>query len=142
MVENGELTTKQTGGVVVASHQISTLDESPVSLPTNCLPLAHQVAGHFYGKGRTKLGLLQTSEGLVLKPVQSPPRGEREHNFFKRLFQADDAELNEDEIQLRNLLPTYRGSLVHNESKFIVMFEVFRFCIKYFIAKLESIQVF
>ena len=26
------------------------------SLPVNCLPLTHQVAGHFYGKGRTKLG--------------------------------------------------------------------------------------
>jgi hypothetical protein len=25
-------------------------------LPTNCLPLYHQVAGHFFGKGRTKLG--------------------------------------------------------------------------------------
>ena len=27
-------------------------------LPSNCLPLAHQVAGHFYGKGKTKLGKL------------------------------------------------------------------------------------
>lgn len=26
------------------------------SLPSNCFPLVHQVAGHFYGKGRTKLG--------------------------------------------------------------------------------------
>ena len=85
-------------------------------LPSNCLPLSHQVAGHFYGKGKTKLGLLETRDGYVLKPVQSPPRGEREHNFFKRIFSSDDAVLNQDEIQLRNFLPTYRGSLIHNDS--------------------------
>jgi hypothetical protein len=27
------------------------------SIPANCAPLTHQVAGHFYGKGRTKLGI-------------------------------------------------------------------------------------
>jgi hypothetical protein len=25
-------------------------------LPLNCLPLSHQVAGHFYEKGKAKLG--------------------------------------------------------------------------------------
>jgi len=88
-----------------------------IVLPQNCMPLTHQVAGHFFGKGKTKLGLLQSNDGFVLKPVQSPPRGEREHNFFKRLFQSDESLLNSDEIELRNLLPTYRGSLNHNESK-------------------------
>jgi 1D-myo-inositol-tetrakisphosphate 5-kinase/inositol-polyphosphate multikinase len=119
MVENGEKIEHNDAATPVIAHQDSVSDETPahsVSLPTNCLPLAHQVAGHFYGKGRTKLGLLQTGDGLVLKPVQSPPRGEREHNFFKRIFHADDAELNEDEIELRKHLPTYRGSMVHNES--------------------------
>ena len=28
-----------------------------VDLPENCCPLVHQVAGHFYGQGRTKLGI-------------------------------------------------------------------------------------
>ena len=60
---------------------------------------------------------MQTNDGYVLKPVQSPPRGEREHNFFKRIFSSDDSDLNQDEINLRNFLPTYRGSLIHNESK-------------------------
>ena len=27
-----------------------------INLPLNCSPLTHQVAGHFYGQGRTKLG--------------------------------------------------------------------------------------
>lgn len=97
-------------------EQSNTLNDLK-TLPLNCCPLVHQVAGHFYGKGRTKLGLLQTADGLVLKPVQSPPRGEREHSFFKRLFCSDDSELNPHEIELRSLLPTYRGSLVHNDSK-------------------------
>jgi 1D-myo-inositol-tetrakisphosphate 5-kinase/inositol-polyphosphate multikinase len=91
-------------------------------LPHNCMPLAHQVAGHFFGKGKTKLGLLQSNDGFVLKPVQSPPRGEREHTFFKRLFQSDENLLNSDETELRNLLPTYRGSLNHNDSKFLTRF--------------------
>jgi len=26
-------------------------------IQSNCLQLSHQVAGHFFGKGRTKLGL-------------------------------------------------------------------------------------
>lgn len=110
-------------------------------LPQNCLPLHHQVAGHFFGKGRTKLGnykepmilnddsifpyqfyltgFLQTDDGCVLKPVQSPPRGEREHNFFKRIFKSNQSDLNEDEQELKKLLPNYRGSFVHNESKLL-----------------------
>ena len=71
---------------------------------------------HFY-EIITK-GLLQTNDGNVLKPVQSPPRGEREHNFFKRIFSSEDSDLNQDEINLRSFLPTYRGSLIHNESNF------------------------
>ena len=78
---------------------------------------------------------MQTSDGLVLKPVQSPPRGEREHNFFKRLFPEHNeavnhspnavdtciGKLNEDERDLRKLLPTYRGSFVHNDIVYIKM---------------------
>lgn len=86
-------------------------------LPKNCLPLIHQVAGHFFGKGRTKLGFLQTNDGYVLKPAQAPPRGEREHNFYKRIFSSNDDHLNEDEKELRHLLPNYRGAFYHNESK-------------------------
>lgn len=115
MVENG--------GVDVESHQqpesaggSNSLDLDLSSLPKNCLPLVHQVAGHFYGKGRTKLGLLQTNDGLVLKPVQSPPRGEREHQFYKDVFLNADCQLNSDQLELRKFLPAYRGSLTHNQS--------------------------
>jgi 1D-myo-inositol-tetrakisphosphate 5-kinase/inositol-polyphosphate multikinase len=93
-------------------------------LPFNCMPLSHQVAGHFYEKGKAKLGFLQTKDGFVLKPMQSPPRGEREHNFFKRIFASDDSVLNQDEIKLRNLLPTYRGLFKHNEICYIKMDDI------------------
>ena len=88
--------------------------ESQLSLPASCSPLQHQVAGHF--------GFLQTSDGFILKPVQSPPRGEREHNFFRRIFSptcGDD--LNSDEQELRTLLPHYRGSLSHADMVYIRM---------------------
>ena len=59
---------------------------------------------------------MQTNDGHVLKPVQSPPRGEREHNFFKRIFSSNEHILSEDEKELKMLVPTYKGSFIHNES--------------------------
>ena len=44
MVENGTETNEE--------KQETAAD----NLPLNWFPLAHQVAGHFYGKGKTKLG--------------------------------------------------------------------------------------
>ena len=99
-------------------------DDTLVEMPLNCAPLSHQVAGHFYGQGRTKLGLLQTNDGIILKPVQSPPHGEREHDFYKRLFQRKDHELSGDEVELRKLLPTYRGFVLHNEITYIKLDDV------------------
>jgi len=71
-------------------------------------------------------GFLQTNDGLVLKPVQSPPRGEREHNFFKKIFSSVESELNQDEKELKNLLPTYRGPFMHNNSKSLYFWFSFR----------------
>jgi inositol-polyphosphate multikinase len=65
------------------------------------------------------LGLLQTNDGYVLKPLQSAPRGERELGFFIRIFSNDEFNLNEDERELRKLLPTFRGLFTHNESNLI-----------------------
>jgi len=74
---------------------------------------------YIFCKIKFDLGFLQTNDGLVLKPVQSPPRGEREHNFFKRIFSSNESDLNEDEKELKNLLPIYRGSVIYNNSKLI-----------------------
>ena len=102
--------------MVEDGEEASAVNEETL-LPDDCLPLAHQVAGHFYGKGKTKLGLLQTNDGHVLKPVQSPPRGEREHNFFKRLFSSPSDQLNRDELDLRRIIPAYFGSIVHGDGE-------------------------
>lgn len=52
MVENGTVEKETT----VTSNKSNGLVVDTSVLPTNCLPLTHQVAGHFFGKGRTKLG--------------------------------------------------------------------------------------
>lgn len=122
MVENKKLASPNSGSILAGAGgstmtTTSTLESKDVmEMPHNCLPLMHQVAGHFHGRGRTKLGLLQTNDGLILKPVQSPPNGQREHEFYKRLFQRDESELNQDELELKRLTPTYRGALIHNNS--------------------------
>ena len=62
------------------------------------------------------LGLLQTDDGFILKPVQPPPRGENEHNFYKQIFLSDEDKINEDEFDLRDFLPTYHGAYIHDNS--------------------------
>jgi len=57
MVENGDESIEK------KEEQVTTLD---TLLPSNCLPLAHQVAGHFYGKGKTKLGKLSSLNIIVV----------------------------------------------------------------------------
>ena len=51
--------------------------------------------------------MLQHADGSVLKPVQPPPRGEREVAFYKKLFEpsCDDPVL----ITLRPFLPKFLG---------------------------------
>ena len=65
---------------------------------------------------------MQTDDGLVLKPVQGAGRGEREHNFFKRIFNSNISDLNEDEKEMKSLLPHYRGFCIHNDSNFLQIF--------------------
>lgn len=74
-------------------------------LPDGVCNLAMQISGHFHGAG--KLGMLQTSDGWVLKPVQSPPRGTREVRFYETVFneECSDTILTD----LRQLLPRYAG---------------------------------
>ncbi|GAB6029381.1 hypothetical protein CHUAL_005147 [Chamberlinius hualienensis] len=66
-----------------------------------------QIAGHAVVKGSTKPGMMKHEDGSVLKPILPPPRGLRELNFYKRVFDKDC----QDEVinQLRPLLPIYRG---------------------------------
>ena len=108
-------------------------------LPLNLTNIEHQVAGHNLGS-KTKLGqiildtqffyiyiyidhelfnlgFLKSDNGLLLKPIQAPPRGDREHNFYKKIFQTPDLdELNNDEKELKNLIPKYHGLHINDDS--------------------------
>uniref|UniRef100_G3RNN7 Kinase n=1 Tax=Gorilla gorilla gorilla TaxID=9595 RepID=G3RNN7_GORGO len=63
------------------------------------LPLSHQVAGHMNGKD--KVGILQHSDGTVLRQLQPPPRGPREHMVYAA--DCSDGVL----LELRKYLPKY-----------------------------------
>lgn len=76
-------------------------------LPPGTKPLANQVAGHKYGEGKTKLGCLQHEDGTVLKPVQGPPRGQREMDFYTTAF--DENCSNNTLINLRQFVPKFSG---------------------------------
>ncbi|KAI3380943.1 hypothetical protein SNEBB_006780 [Seison nebaliae] len=52
-------------------------------LPHRFYALPNQVAGHFHGRGKTKLGMIKRSGGAeIMKAVQHPPRGHREKCFY------------------------------------------------------------
>ncbi|XP_060080444.1 inositol polyphosphate multikinase-like [Ylistrum balloti] len=76
-------------------------------LPLGTKPLANQVAGHKYGEGKTKLGCLQHEDGTVLKPVQGPPRGQREMDFYTTAF--DENCSNKTLFNLRQFIPKFSG---------------------------------
>jgi 1D-myo-inositol-tetrakisphosphate 5-kinase/inositol-polyphosphate multikinase len=55
-------------------------------------------------------GCLQHDDGTILKPVQYPPKGQREVDFYQQVFgeqAADDKAL----LQLRDLVPKFHGVL-------------------------------
>ncbi|XP_022254491.1 inositol polyphosphate multikinase-like isoform X1 [Limulus polyphemus] len=78
------------------------------TLPDDTTVLLHQVAGHFHGKGKHKLGMLKHKDGSILKPViQEDIRGPREKAFYTKVFDAfcSDPVF----LQLQSFLPKYRG---------------------------------
>ena len=52
-------------------------------------------------------GFKVTVDDCVLKPVQRPPKGEREISFYEAVF--DKAEERNEVLQLRRFLPQYFG---------------------------------
>lgn len=93
-------------------------------LPPNTEPLEHQVAGHFYGRSKTKFGLLQnTVTGDVLKPLLNPPRGPREHQFYVQMF-SDDVS---NELQaLRPFLPKFLGTCEYDGMQYLILENILR----------------
>ena len=81
-------------------------------------PLETQIAGH--GSGES--GMLEHESGLVLKPVQAPPRGLREARFYQNLYNS----ALEEDVRMRSFAPKYFGTenvkMANGEfSEFIVL---------------------
>lgn len=89
------------------------LDESKTSLKQRLkvgreagevAPLTSQAAGHGAGDD-DKVGLLVSGLDHVLKPVQAPPRGLREVEFYQNVSSSNDPECE----RWRDLAPRYYG---------------------------------
>ncbi|CAD5122004.1 DgyrCDS10457 [Dimorphilus gyrociliatus] len=84
--------------------------DNGITLPADVQILSHQIAGHRFQKdenGGIKSGLLQKDK-YVLKPLQSPPRGEVEVKFYRTIF--DLSIINPVHEELRNLVPPFYGT--------------------------------
>lgn len=63
-----------------------------------------QVAGH--GSHDSKQAILTGKDGCILKPVQAPPRGQREKNFYEEIFSSSEP----SHLEFKPFLPKYYGS--------------------------------
>ncbi|XP_023349208.1 inositol polyphosphate multikinase alpha isoform X2 [Eurytemora carolleeae] len=63
-----------------------------------------QVAGH--GSHDAKQAILTGKNGCILKPIQAPPRGVREKNFYEEVFSSQDPQ----KVEFQTFLPKYYGS--------------------------------
>ena len=89
---------------------------------SDVVPLETQVAGHG-SCNDGKAGLLKHKSGLVLKPMQAPPRGTREvrsqvfsfrlelNMFLKvKFYQHLYSSIQEADVRMRNLAPKFFGT--------------------------------
>ncbi len=103
---------------------LSNMDPLP-QLPPNTEPLEHQVAGHFYGRSKTKFGLLQHClTGDVLKPLLNPPRGPREHQFYADMF--SDNKISKELLALRPYLPKFLGTYIFDGMTYLKLENIIR----------------
>ncbi|KAL4240251.1 hypothetical protein ACF0H5_001045 [Mactra antiquata] len=93
------------------SMDYNDVEEKQPHLPKGASIPRNQVAGHKH-EGRSKLGLLE-HEGYILKALQKPPRGTRELDFYKKVFDKDCSD--KDTLQLRQFMPDYFGSFRFDE---------------------------
>lgn len=94
------------------SMDYNDVDEKQPHLPKGAVIPRNQVAGHKH-EGRSKLGLLEHEDGSILKALQKAPRGTRELDFYKKIFekQCTDKYI----LQLRQFMPMFHGSCQFDE---------------------------
>ncbi|XP_071808545.1 uncharacterized protein [Asterias amurensis] len=91
-------------------------------LPKGCQPLSHQVAGHMYGVGTSKAGLLQDGTGAVLKPAQNASRGKRERMFYHNVSRPDQP--SQIYSSLRPFVPRFYGTFMSPEDTSLVYLKI------------------
>uniref|UniRef100_A0A0B6YPL8 Kinase n=1 Tax=Arion vulgaris TaxID=1028688 RepID=A0A0B6YPL8_9EUPU len=103
------------------SHNVTHSDDA-TKLPqtTEWKTLDTQVGGHQFAHGKyeqQKLGIVDIGNGLILKSVQNPPRGERELNFYHQIFNpnCDNADL----LELRPFVSSFYGTEDREGLKFL-----------------------
>jgi 1D-myo-inositol-tetrakisphosphate 5-kinase/inositol-polyphosphate multikinase len=102
---------------------LTDMDSIP-QLPPDTEPLEHQVAGHFYGRSKTKFGLLQRcSTGDVLKPLLNPPRGPREYQFYVDMFSE---KISNELVPLRPFLPKLLGTYEFCGMTYLILENIIR----------------
>ena len=72
--------------------------------PSLFMPLPTQIAGHG-SEGDGEKGFLKRPDGRLLKPVQAPPRGRRELDFYKKINSSKDP----IDVKLRKCIPEFFG---------------------------------
>jgi len=91
-------------------------------LPENLETYEHQIAGHGFGLEDNKRKVLQDDEERVYKPVQSFPKGQREIDFYQKVYGSNCPVLK----QLRQFLPHFHGIFINNKTgdKYICLDDV------------------
>merc|ERR1719189_1499236 len=72
--------------------------------PSVLKPLPTQIAGHGSENDGEK-GFLKRPDGRLLKPIQAPPRGRRELDFYKKINSSKDPV----DLRLKNCIPEFFG---------------------------------
>lgn len=89
-----------------------------VKIPSHILPPAHQLAGHVFGKGTNKLGILKdTKTSRLLKPLMDT-RGPREYEFYRKIWSSSDYK------SLQQFMPKLLGLVTIDRVDFIELEDV------------------
>jgi len=72
--------------------------------PLGLMPLATQIAGHG-SEGDGQRAILKREDGKILKPIQPPPKGPREANFYLEINRSN----HPIDALIRNHIPKFHG---------------------------------
>lgn len=74
-----------------------------------------QVAGH--GSWDKSQAILTNKDGCILKPIQPPPRGDREVEFYQTVNTSEDPNV----AQFVKFIPTFYGTCTKKDGKFMMI---------------------